>query len=649
MDKLNSFFEDLPSLSLHDISNRVTEELARFSNSARKPSPTSSPSIPSPPSSPSIPSPTPGTVRNDEEAFDKESSIIDLIERANTSTRDQFSPNVASPSASETKSETPSHHDQKLSSNDSVIPVPLPEHIPPTMSNRVSIQKQTPPPRETVKTTPPIERIPPNENQSRHHPTRLPVPSSAPAARSSTMPTSPSAPPPPYAGQSIRNSPPAPRRNNNLHSNKQPKVPTASFKPTAQPPSFPSVSSIEHNSPQNFDAYRQMQEEVLRMQLHALQQKQRAVRIQPFYKEFKGEPTDLLLFLEKLSMKVNHHFQGSRFFLFNRGDISVNILTSYETVSTTEVLTHLSRNLISFDDDELLYESIINSLHHTYHQKITSRLTMARRNGRQSGVLATLLIAKDCSLQRKSGHILADEYSHITLARSKNNVVHLCGEFNRRFQELQQHGWDITANGKHADPVFRELLLFPSPAFTSVIAPEFAKFSNLPLHMRHTYNIHELFSIATKVFINLPVAPSLDNTPFNETSNLSALTSALVSLQRHLSSPPTTDSKVQSSTTKRTNEPGSKGRYSLWRDPQPNEPQSHVIKNGKTIQFCKLHKWNPSHGNDKCYKQLQQDQPDNNINLTNRQSHLAESNMDPVEAWKIIQSLSTDNPPASNE
>jgi len=87
---------------------------------------------------------------------------------------------------------------------------------------------------------------------------------------------------------------------------------------------------------------------------------------------------------------------------------------------------------------------------------------MARRDGRQSGVLATLLIAKDCSLQRKSGHILAEEYSKITLARSKNNIIHLCGELNRRFQELKQHDWDITANGKHADPVFREFLLFPS-------------------------------------------------------------------------------------------------------------------------------------------------------------------------------------------
>jgi len=44
---------------------------------------------------------------------------------------------------------------------------------------------------------------------------------------------------------------------------------------------------------------------------------------------------------------------------------------------------------------------------------------MTRRDGRQSGILATLLIAKDCSLQHKSGHILAEEYSKITLARSK--------------------------------------------------------------------------------------------------------------------------------------------------------------------------------------------------------------------------------------
>ena len=128
MDKFNSFFEDLPSL--HDISNRVTEGLARFS------------------------------VRNDEEALDHEKSIIDLIEHANTSTRGQFSHNVASPSASETKSESPSHHEQKSPPNDTVIPVPLPEHIPPTMNNRVSIQKQTPPSRETANTTPPTERIP---------------------------------------------------------------------------------------------------------------------------------------------------------------------------------------------------------------------------------------------------------------------------------------------------------------------------------------------------------------------------------------------------------------------------------------------------------------------------------------------------------
>ncbi len=256
-----------------------------------------------------IPSP-PQLVRNDED-FDNENSIIDLIERANTSTRDRLSHHVAS-SVSETKSESPSHPDQNSSSNDTVIPLPLPEHIPPTMSNRVSIQKQTPPSQESVNTTPSPERIPPTESNSRHHPTRLPVPSSA--ARSSTMSTLPSAPPPPYAKTSVGHSPSAhnqqtfPRRNHNSNINNNPTVPTAHFKPTVQPPSFPSVSSIEQDSPQNLDSYRYMQEEVLRMQLHVLQQKQRAIKIQPFSSDFKGKPTDLMLFLEKLSMKVNHHF-----------------------------------------------------------------------------------------------------------------------------------------------------------------------------------------------------------------------------------------------------------------------------------------------------------------------------------------------------
>ena len=43
-----------------------------------------------------------------------------------------------------------------------------------------------------------------------------------------------------------------------------------------------------------------MQEDVLRMQLHALQQKHRAVKIQPFYSEFKGKPAYPMLFLEKV-------------------------------------------------------------------------------------------------------------------------------------------------------------------------------------------------------------------------------------------------------------------------------------------------------------------------------------------------------------
>jgi len=173
--------------------------------------------------------------------------------------------------------------------------------------------------------------------------------------------------------------------------------------------------------------------------------------------------------------------------------------------------------------------------------------------------------------------------------------------------------------------------------------------------MRHTYDIHKLFSIATKNFINLPVTSTFDNTAFDETSNLSALTSALASLQCHLSSPTNPDQSVKpSTTTKRTNERGSKGRYSLWRDPHQHEPQSYTINNGKTIRFCKIHKWNPSHCNDKCCKQNNSapshpQQTNQTETITIRHGHIAKSNIDPVQAWNIIQSSSTVNSPSSNE
>ena len=173
-----------------------------------------------------------------------------------------------------------------------------------------------------------------------------------------------------------------------------------------------------------------------------------------------------------------------------------------------------------------------------------------------------------------------------------------CGEFNRRFQELQQHGWDISANGKHADPVFRELLLFPSPAFTSVIAPELAKFSNLPLYMRHTYNIDEHFSMATKVFINLPVAPTftiLHSTRLPTYPPLLPLLHPFNTISPHLLIP------IQTS-----NLPRQRGQTNLDQKAATlyGAIQSHVINNGKTIQFCKIHKWNPSHGNDKCTSKI---------------------------------------------
>jgi len=88
MNNLNSFFEDLPGLSLNDTSNRVAEELARFSSTAPMDLDSRA----------RMPSPTQPLVNDDD--LNAGNSLIDLIERANASIRDQFYHHVASSSAS---------------------------------------------------------------------------------------------------------------------------------------------------------------------------------------------------------------------------------------------------------------------------------------------------------------------------------------------------------------------------------------------------------------------------------------------------------------------------------------------------------------------------------------------------------------------
>jgi len=210
---LNSFFEDLPNLSLHDISNRVSEEFARFTSKQ-----TTSPADPDSPAR--IPFPTAPIATDDD--FNVGNTLSDFITR--TLASDQTSHHAASFAASKTKSESSSNHDETALSNETVIPSPPSEPVPPTVYNNLSNQNQTPPSQETVTTTPPPARVPATTSNSRHSLTRLPVPSpSAPppaAARSSTKSTLPSALPPPHTKTSVGHP-----------------APTVHYKPTVQPPS----------------------------------------------------------------------------------------------------------------------------------------------------------------------------------------------------------------------------------------------------------------------------------------------------------------------------------------------------------------------------------------------------------------------------
>ena len=158
-----------------------------------------------------------------------------------------------------------------------------------------------------------------------------------------------------------------------------------------------------------------MKNQILLLQLQTLQQKSRTQKALAFYNEFSGKTSELQAFLQNLQFKIKNHYDSAKFFRFIRNGTIVDFIETPIDVSLNDMRQHLDQSSISIDEDELLFESIVNSLSTTYRVKLTSQLTLARRRGRNSGALAALLIAKECLLNRKPIHVLAHDFYNLSL------------------------------------------------------------------------------------------------------------------------------------------------------------------------------------------------------------------------------------------
>jgi len=331
-----------------------------------------------------------------------------------------------------------------------------------------------------------------------------------------------------------------------------------------------------------------MKNQVLLLQLQTLQQKSRTQKALAFYNEFSGKTSELQAFLQNLQFNIKNHYDSTKFFRFIRNGTIVDFIETPTDVSLNDMRLHLDRSSISIDEDELLFESIVNSLLTTYRIKLTSQLTLARRRGRNSGALAAVLIAKESLLNRKLIHVLAHDFYNLSLEKSNYDVCKFSGIVVRRFQELIAYKYNITANGRHADMVFEQLMSHPNPMFTTMVASEYAKYSCSNVSIRHRFNIKNLLTLATKFSTSLPMSNSPAIANYEQ---LSALMSTV---------------KVQDVTTFTKASKDIKGkpsytsRYKSWREPTGDEPTTKVNAKGKKLYFCSHHKWNHSHNDEKC-------------------------------------------------
>jgi len=362
-----------------------------------------------------------------------------------------------------------------------------------------------------------------------------------------------------------------------------------------------------------------MKNQVLLLQLQTLQQKSRTQKALAFYNEFSGKTSELQAFLQNLQFKVKNHYDSMKFFRFLKNNTIVDFIETPTEVSLNDMRLHLDQSSIPIDDDELLFESMVNSLSTSYRVKLTSQLTIARRRGRNSGALAAVIVATECLLSRKPIHVLAHDFYSLSLEKSNYDVCKFSGLVVRRFQELIAYKYNITANGRHADMVFEQLMSHPNPMFTTMVASEYAKYSCTSVSSRYRFNIKNLLTLATKFYTSLP----LSNSPSVERyEQLSALPSV---------------GKVEDI------------KPSSWKEPTGDEAKTRVNEKGKKFYFCSHHKWNRSHHDEKCYvlhPELRPDKKPQKSSSSNKpipEANLAGApmtpNVDPVTAWELIQSL----------
>ena len=336
--------------------------------------------------------------------------------------------------------------------------------------------------------------------------------------------------------------------------------------------------------------------ESLRLQLWNL-------RKQSFFPNFDGAPASLIQFLENARTHAERLFPQMNLLSIVRHGRLYDITKQYTYITREDLCDVISRRNGPSTEDECFYEAVQASCSTKFLSKLGATIHLANVNDKRSGITLLHIIANHCNLHRKSGRVLQEEYDKLSLSKVNYDVVKYTEQLLFLYNELKAVDWDCEANGHHAEVCFRELMSSKSTPFVTAMSIKHNDFSLLSSQDKRDFNLQELTSYAQERYRALLNNNSMEPSTKRDDELLSALLGKKVkdlsskSLTSYLANLKRDNNKAKS---KFVPAGFDTDKFHRWAYPKGDEATSRKLSDGTEIKFCKLHKWNKSHGTEDC-------------------------------------------------
>ena len=267
------------------------------------------------------------------------------------------------------------------------------------------------------------------------------------------------------------------------------------------------------------------------------------------------------------------------------------------------------------DDDSLLYDALLDSIHPTFRAKLGTAPHEAERiQGDKSGRLLWLAIASKIQESSSTLKHICDDLEHATLADYQGNVSDYCTRVKLDIQKLKGNGYDYNPNNRLTEAIFEALLAGTgNTVFTQKIATAYNAFNDLPSFQQNAFDVLTLLDTAVQTFTPLnqkkkwhwiaeSTSPPSDNQLLTALSaeQFETLRADLLKLGTDSTQSQSKQKKANTKSDAKSYPPTAHPRYNKNNAPAEGESQTYTLSSGKIIKWCKIHGWNYSHLSTEC-------------------------------------------------